>query len=119
MMVIEFWPSRKQGIYRVAARDGVRSLHTYSNLFAVVHSHITIGGLLSPIVEAGKQRDGHYMTSLLIPSFDGTAEDEATQLLQQIMGDTPKAIENALRERILEKPFPGSRFRSSGRWATG
>lgn len=93
----------------VELRRTMASVHlrTYSNLFAVVHSHIALGGLLSPIVETGKQRDAKYITGLLTPSFNGTAKTEATELLLQTTSDTPKAVENALRERILEKVVPG------------
>ncbi|WZO97347.1 hypothetical protein EP7_004377 [Isosphaeraceae bacterium EP7] len=92
-------------------------LRTYSNLFAVVHSHIALGGLLSPIVETGRQGDVQYIEGLLTPSFDGAAKTEAAQLLQQIDRDSPKALENALRERILDKAVPGLKlpiFRAMG-----
>lgn len=93
----------------VELRRTMASVHlqTYSNLFAVVHSHIELCGLLSPIVETGRQRDGAYIAGLLIPSFNGTAVQEATQILQKTTSETPKAIENALRERILDKVVPG------------
>lgn len=93
----------------VELRRTMASVHlrTYSNLFAVVHTHITLGELLSPIVETGKQRDTSHISGLLTPTFDGTAETEATQILQQVQTDTPKAVENALRERILDKAVPG------------
>lgn len=83
-------------------------LRTYSNLFAVVRAHISFGEILSPIVESGKNLDVRYLSSLLTPTFNGAAEGEAINLLDEIKGKSAKAIEDALREIILEELVPGA-----------
>lgn len=85
-------------------------LRTYSNLFAVVRAHVALGRILSPVVESGRHLDVPYLTSLLTPSFDGAAESEALRLRDRLMNESPKTVEDILRERTLEKSIPGTKL---------
>ena len=82
-------------------------LSTYSNLFAVVRSHISCGEILSPVIESGRTLDVRYLTSLLTPTFNGTADGVAESVYEESKGRSAKTIEDTLREKILEKLVPG------------
>jgi hypothetical protein len=81
-------------------------LKTYSNLQAVVHTHITQNGIYSPVVEATKTINAEYIAALLRPTFGPTAESEAVQFLKNPKGRTPKQIEDSLREHVLRRLIP-------------
>ena len=81
-------------------------LKTYANLQTVVHDHIAQKGILSPLVETTKTIDTAYVAALLRPTFGKSAENEAENFLGQVKERSPKKIEDALRERVLEKLIP-------------
>jgi hypothetical protein len=81
-------------------------LKTYDNLQAVVHTHITHKGVLSPVVEATKSIDTAYIATLLRPTFGPLAQQEAEQFLENLQERSPKKIEDALRERVLKRLIP-------------
>jgi hypothetical protein len=81
-------------------------LKTYGNLQAVVHTHITQKGILSPVVEATRTVDADYVTVLLQPTFGRAARQVAEQFLENYEERTPKKIEDALRERVLKELIP-------------
>ncbi len=81
-------------------------LGTYENLRAVVHAHITLGGILSPVVEGSRSIDLNYLSSLLVPTFGAAAERQAGSFLDEHKGRTPKQTEDALREVVLRQCIP-------------
>ena len=85
-------------------------LQTYSNLYAVVHTHIALGEILSPVVEAAKSTDPKYIAGLLRPAFEDEADELAPKILNEYKGRSAKAIEDFMRERILEKLIPGEKL---------
>ncbi|TIL75141.1 MAG: hypothetical protein E5Y65_19850 [Mesorhizobium sp.] len=82
-------------------------LKTYTNLQVVVHSHILLGGILSPTVEATKPIDVAYVATLLRPTFKDVAEAEAASLLERLHNRSPKQIEDGLREEVLRQSIKG------------
>lgn len=79
---------------------------TYANLQAVVHAHIVNKGIFSPVVEASKSIVQTYIFKLLQPTFGPDAEIEAEKFLEQHKNRSPKKIEDALREVILNRLVP-------------
>ena len=58
---------------------------------------------MSPAVETAKTIDTPYLAALLRPIFGTAAEAEAETFLERMKERSPKQIEDALRERVLEK----------------
>ena len=85
-------------------------LSTYTNLYAVVHAHISHGEILSPVVDASQAHDVKSITSLLKPTFNGEADAVAKLLIEKTAGQSAKATEDTMRERVLEKLIPGSKM---------
>lgn len=81
-------------------------LKTYTNLRAVVNTHIARGGVLSPIVEATRTIDIAYIASLLRPTFGPDAESVGTIFLDKSKKRSQKQIEDALRELVLNRLMP-------------
>jgi hypothetical protein len=80
-------------------------LKTYDNLRAVVQRHIDLGGIWRPIVEASQLSDKNYLERLLEPTFKNEAALVAMEVLENLIGKTPKKIEDALQERVLKSAF--------------
>lgn len=81
-------------------------LKTYTNLRAIVNTHIARGGFLSPIVEATRTIDIKYIASLLRPTFGMDAESVGTIFLDKSIKRSQKQIEDALRELVLNRLMP-------------
>jgi hypothetical protein len=84
-------------------------LRTYANLQAVVHTHITQKGILSPIVLTKKTEsdiDAAHIAALLQPTFGSSAKSRAEQFFEEVQGRTPKQIEDALRSLVLKQLIP-------------
>lgn len=80
-------------------------LATYENLRAVVQRHLEIGSVWRAIVEVDQLPKKGYVERLLKPTFNGTAEEIASHLTA---GDymSPKQVEDAINERIIDTTFP-------------
>jgi len=85
-------------------------LETYTNLHAVVHTHIACGEILSPVVEASRAQDPKYIAELLTPAFGDDAMEVATRVMEATTGQSSKTIEDTMREWILEKLIPGTKL---------
>lgn len=90
----------------VRRRMALIHLETYSNLRAVVHSHIMRGDFKNPSVDSGRSIDLGYLTELLRPTFGTEAEAEASEILGTLHERSPKKIEDSLRERVLKRLIP-------------
>jgi hypothetical protein len=93
----------ERNFLEIRRRMALVHLKTYGNLQAVVHCHIAQNGILRPSVEASRVIDAAYVATLLRPTFGILAEGEAQVFLEQRTGQSPKKIEDALRERVLKK----------------
>jgi hypothetical protein len=83
-------------------------LKTYSNLQAVVHTHILHKEILSPIVPTKKtdaELDVTYISNLLKPTFGAIeAKNKAENFVERHVKDrTGKQIEDALRDFVLKE----------------
>lgn len=81
-------------------------LKTYDNLRVVVQRHIEIGSIWRPIVEANQFTSKNYIERLLEPMFENNAALVAVDVLENLLGKTPKKVEDALQERVLKRTFP-------------
>jgi hypothetical protein len=90
----------------VRRKMALMHLKTYSNLQAVVHCHIAQGGILSPLVDATRVIDTTYIAALLKPTFGTASVVEAEAILPEMKEQSPKRIEDALRERVLRELIP-------------
>lgn len=82
-------------------------LRTYENLREVVHRHIEIGAIWRPIVESNQLQIADYIERLLEPTFGDAAPTEAMEISNRLEEQSPKKIEDFLRERILLRTLPG------------
>ena len=80
-------------------------LAAYENLREVVQRHIEIGCVWRAIIETDHLSGRDYIERLLRPTFNGTAEEIASRLSQGVRL-TPKQIEDAVNERIIDSAFP-------------
>lgn len=86
-------------------------LQTYDNLRVVVQRHLEIGCVWLPIVEAGQLSSKGYIQRLLEPTFNGDAQSVAMAVFESLEVKSPKRVEGALRERILQHTFPDMSIR--------
>ncbi len=91
----------------VELRRAMISAHlaTYENLRAVVQKHLEVGSVWRAIVEVEQLNNTGYIERLLKPTFNGTASEIASHLMT---GDrlSPKQVEDAINERIIDTTFP-------------
>lgn len=88
-------------------------LRTYDNLRAVVQRHLEIGCIWRPIVETSQLATEGYIQRLLEPTFNGDAPAVAAAVLEGLQVKSRKTVENALRERILQRTFPDMSVREA------
>ena len=81
-------------------------LRTYDNLRAVVQRHLELGGIWRPIVDTDQIDTPDYASRLLSPTFKEMAEEEASRVLAGLEIKTPKRLEDALQQRILQELLP-------------
>ena len=85
-------------------------LQTYDNLRIVVKRHLVLRAVWRPVVSAEKPVGREYLASLLVPTFESEAEEQADQLLSTLNGDGPKKVEDALNRLILRRAVPEIRL---------
>ncbi len=85
----------------VEARRLMASTHlqTYDNLRAILRTHLDIGRIMLPVVEARRLGERDYYRNLLEP----TLGQEATAAIEDITEDTRVKVENALHNKIIGK----------------
>ena len=83
-------------------------LKTYNNLRAVVQSTIARKALYVPNIETASVGDLDYITGLLKPTLGDSAKESAMAIVEQTKGQSPKRVEDALRECVLENAIQGT-----------
>ena len=81
-------------------------LQTYDNLRAVLQRHLEIEYIWRPTVEASHVTSKDYIQHLLEPTFHKDAPEMAVTVLESCRGQTPKKLEDALRDRVLRRILP-------------
>ena len=81
-------------------------LQTYDNLRAVLQSHLEVGCVWRPIVEATRRDQGGYIQKLLEPMFGSDAVAEAAIVGNGHEIKTAKGLESILHGRVLLRVFP-------------
>ncbi len=81
-------------------------LKTYDNLRTVVRSTIAQKAIYFPNIESAHVGDVDYITGLLNPTLGETARESATAIMERTKGQSPKRVEDALRECVLENAMP-------------
>lgn len=88
-------------------------LRTYDNLRAVVQIHL-LKPVWRPIVETARLGQKDYIQGLLEPTFDQEgAAREATKELNDNLEESPKKLEDVLRNKILKKVMPDQKISES------
>lgn len=85
-------------------------LQTYDNLRMVVQKHLKLDGVWRPIVDADKVGSSNYITCLLAPAFGEEAAKQAALVSSTLESRSPKKLEEALHERILQHAIPEIRI---------
>lgn len=78
-------------------------LQTYDNLRLVVQKHLELGSIWRPVVDAGQLNGTEYIQKLLEPTFKEEAQTRAAAVLANVEQTTPKKLEDALRELVLQR----------------
>ena len=86
-------------------------IETYDNLRAVVKKHLDTGCIWRPTVETGKLDQEGYLRKLLEPTFAEEADSIAEDIRENLQGEGAKKIENALREKVVNRALPDIRLR--------
>jgi hypothetical protein len=85
-------------------------LKTYDNLREVLSKHLNGACIWSPVVDAKKYPQRDYIERLLRPTVGTQAKAVAEDMLRNESADTPKKMENGLRELVLRHIFPDARI---------
>ena len=85
-------------------------LQTYDNFRSVLQSHLEIGFIWRPVVEAARIGQQPYIQGLLEPTFGPEAADQAFALLSGHMGESTKKIESILHEKVLSRVVSGRKI---------
>lgn len=78
-------------------------LQTYDNLRLVVEKHLELGSIWRPVVNAEQLDGAEYVEKLLEPTFREEAQTKAAVVLANVEHRTPKKLEDALRELVLQR----------------
>ncbi len=81
-------------------------LQTYDNLRAVFQRHMEVDCIYRPIVESAFLNQDSYIPTLLNPIFGNEAQRVSEDVLAKLARKSPKKIEDALQERIIQFFFP-------------
>lgn len=101
--VLRLLEQRSHGELR---RTMVRAhLATYDNVRMILTKHIDVGSIHSPTVEKAGFESREHLISLLTPTFAERAQAELDRVLEGADIGTPKKLENALRQAILDSLF--------------
>ena len=92
---------------------------TYDNLRAVLGKQINAACVWSPLVDTIKYGQKDYVERLLKPTFGPQSESVAANILASASAETPKKMEDLVRESVLRQVFPNLKisvalFRSMG-----
>jgi hypothetical protein len=85
-------------------------LQTYDNLRAIFQKHMEVGCIYRPIVESAFLNQDSYIPTLLNPTFGNEAQRVSEDVLVKLARKSPKKIEDALQERIIQFFFPEERI---------
>ncbi len=83
-------------------------LKTYNNLRAVVRSTIAQKALYVPNIESASVGDLDYIAGLLNPTLGDSAKESAKVIVDRTKGQSPKRLEDALRECVLQHAIQGT-----------
>ena len=81
-------------------------LRTYDNLRAILQTHLDMGYIMLPVVEARRLGERDYYRKLLQPTLGAEATVAAVDLTE----DTRGKIENALHTKIIGKVTPETKI---------
>lgn len=85
-------------------------LKTYDNLREILSKELDGNSVWSPVVDAKKFTQQDYIERLLRPTFGSEANSAATKVLSEGEAETPKKVENLLRDAVLGHVFPNTRI---------
>ena len=88
-------------------------LKTYDNLRLVVQKHLELDGVWRPVVEASKVGDSEYIARLLEPTFGDAANEQATEVLSDLIDTNSSKLEDRLRNIVLKQILSGARISES------
>ena len=83
-------------------------IQTYDNLRRIVESHVEVGKVWMPVVDAGAMSEKNYMEKFLKPTFGKKAKSEATKIVSE---QNRSKIQDALHDKIIQQLMPDQRIR--------
>lgn len=86
-------------------------LQTYDNLRCIVQSHIELGTVWRPVVEAKRTSEPEYLKTLLVPTFGEKSGEMADDVWEKGKGLNAGKVQDALHDRIIKKVMPSHSIR--------
>ena len=86
-------------------------LQTYDNLRCIVESHIELGSVWRPVVEAMRTSEPGYLKKLLAPTFGDESEVVVNEVMTKRKGLSSGKVQDVLHGQIIEKVMPNQSIR--------